>query len=139
MSIRLRFTLALTAVGVLLFGTYSVWAYRAERKDLRTAATKEIRIVGQSLETSVGHALRDRQGADVEEMLSVLEALAPNVDIHIHDPAGKPLAHSHGAELDETVERLVNRVATSRTEIVEFEGSRLIFAAPLAGDAGTIA
>lgn len=139
MSIRLRFTLALTTVGVLLFGTYSVWAYRAERSDLRTAATKEIRIVGESLETSIGHALRDRQGADVEEMLNVLEALAPNVDIHIHDPAGKPLHHSHGAELDSVVERLVNRVAVSRTELVEFEGSRLIFAAPLAGDAGTIA
>lgn len=139
MSIRLRFTLALTAVGVLLFGSYSVWAYRAERSDLRTAATKEIRIVGQSLETAIGHALRDRQGADVDEMLQVLEALAPNVDIHIHDPAGKPLAHSHGAELDTGVERLVNRAATSRSELVEFEGSRLIFAAPLAGDAGTIA
>lgn len=138
MSIRLRFTLALTAVGVLLFGSYSVWAYRAERDDLRAAASKEIRIVGESLETSVGHALRDRQGADVDEMVEVLEALAPNVDIHIHDPAGKPLAHSRGAELDPVIERLVNRAATSQTELVEFEGPRLIFAAPLAGDAGTI-
>lgn len=138
MSIRLRFTLALTAVGIVLFGSYSVWAYRAERSDLRTAATKEIRIVGESLQTAIGHALRDRQGADVDEMLQVLEALAPNVDIHIHDPAGKPLAHSHGAELDTEVERLVYRAATSRAELVEFKGARLIFAAPLAGDVGTI-
>lgn len=136
MSIRLRFTLALTAVGVLLFGSYSVWAYRAERSDLRTAATKEIRIVGQSLETAIGNALRDRQGRDVDELLQVLEALAPNVDIHIHDAAGHPLAHSRGALLDSVIEHMVDRTAAAGAEIVEFKGDRLLYAAPLLDDDG---
>ncbi|NVB80847.1 MAG: HAMP domain-containing histidine kinase [Kofleriaceae bacterium] len=142
MSIRLRFTLALTTVGVLLFGTYSVWSYRSEREDLRTAATTEMRLIGQSLETSMGNALRDRQRADVEEALTTLEALAPNVDIHIHDSGGTALAHSHGAAADRTIEDYVDRAATARTVIVAFdppdEPRRLIYAAPLTGDDGSL-
>ncbi|HTL32077.1 MAG TPA: HAMP domain-containing sensor histidine kinase [Kofleriaceae bacterium] len=142
MSIRFRFTLALITVGVVLFGTYSVWSYRSERDDLQTAATKEIRIVGRSLETSVGHALRDQRGHDVDQLLAALETLAPNVDIHIHDPAGQPIAHSKGAELDTVVEGLAARAATARTELVSFEPTdeptRLIFAAPLVADDGTL-
>ena len=61
MSIRFRFTLALTCVGVVLFGTYALWGYHSEREDLHRSATNEIRIVGQSLETSLGHALRDKK------------------------------------------------------------------------------
>lgn len=142
MSIRLRFTLALTAVGVVLFGTYSVWSYRSERADLRVAATREMRLIGQSLETSMGNALRDRQGADVEEALTTLEALAPNVDIHIHDTGGTALAHSRGAASDPTIESYVDRAAAARTAVVAFdppgEPTRLIYAAPLTGDDGSL-
>ncbi|HSD86272.1 MAG TPA: ATP-binding protein [Kofleriaceae bacterium] len=135
MSIRLRFTLALTAVGVILFGTYSLWSYRAERQDLRLAATKEIRIIGQSLDTALGNALRDRQRADVDEELTALETLAPKLEIHLHDPAGAPLAHSRGAAVDDVVESFVSRASTARSEFVGFEPldepTRLIYAAPV--------
>ena len=97
MSIRLRFTLALTAVGILLFGTYALWSYRSEREDLFGAAKKELHIVGESLQTSLGNALRDKQHADIEETLRTLDAVTPELDIHIHDPAGRAIAHSPGA------------------------------------------
>ncbi len=138
MSIRLRFTLALTAVGVALFGTYAVWAYQSERDDLRDAATKEIRIVGQSLETSIGNALRDKQRADIDETLNTLEKLAPTLDIHIHDATGSPLAHSRGAALDDVVEQLAAQAATSSTQRVTFDPQRIIFTASLTADDGTI-
>ena len=57
MSIRIRFTLTLTAVGVVLIGTYAVMSYRSEREDLRAATTREIRVVGRALETSLANAL----------------------------------------------------------------------------------
>ncbi len=142
MSISFRLTLALTAVGVVLFGSYAVWAYHAERDDLRTSAMTEIRIIGQSLETSLGNALRDRQRADVDETLTTLEALAPTLDIHIHDPSGAAMAHSRGAVIDEPIEQLLMRIAMSRAELVVFDPPdnplRLILAAPLLDDDGAL-
>jgi signal transduction histidine kinase len=142
MSIRFRFTLALTAVGVLLFGTYALWAYRSERDDLRTAATREIRIIGQSLQTSIGNALRDQHRGDVEETLAALEALAPSVDIHVHDPVGASIARSRGASTDGAVEQLVSGTGASREEIVVFDPqedpTRLIFTTPLTAEDGTL-
>ena len=140
MSIRLRFTLALTAVGIVLFGTYALWSYYSERDDLRTAATSELRIVGQSLETSLGNALRDKQRADVDETLATLEALAPGLDIHIHDAIGQPIAHSRGAAIDAAVETLAARAAVNRVDAVTFdpEAPRMIFTGPLTADDGTV-
>lgn len=140
MSIRLRFTLALTAVGVVLFGTYALWAYYSERDDLHTAATSELRIVGQSLETSLGNALRDKQRADVDETLSTLETLAPGLDIHIHDAVGQPIAHSKGAATDALVETLAARAALARTDSVTFDpdAPRIIFSGPLTADDGSV-
>ncbi|MBX3160587.1 MAG: HAMP domain-containing protein [Deltaproteobacteria bacterium] len=128
-SIRVRFTLALTAIGVVLFGMYAVIEYRNERGDLRAAAVREIRIIGVSLQVSIGNALRDRQRADVDETLTTLEALEPTVDIHVHAPDGTPIGHSRGAVLDEELEALAARGLVA--ELIAFEGGRLVFAAPL--------
>jgi signal transduction histidine kinase len=143
MSIRLRFTLALTAVGVVLFGIYALWAYDSEKADLRGAATRELRIVGQALETSLGNALRDRQSADIDETLTTLEALAPGLDIHVHDDKGTVLARSRGASLDGIVERLSARAVVTRSEQVVFDPvgdspERMIFTGPLTADDGAV-
>ncbi|MCX5742052.1 MAG: HAMP domain-containing sensor histidine kinase [Proteobacteria bacterium] len=142
MSIRLRFTLALTAVGGVLFGTYALWAYRSERDDLRTAATREIRIIGRALEASLGHALRDQQGADIEATLAMLDRLDPNVDIHTYDPRGVAIARSQGATSDAIVDGFVARAGSTRRELVAFDPvddpDRLVFAAPLLADDGVL-
>ena len=142
MSIRFRFTLALTCVGVVLFGTYALWGYHSERDDLHLSATKEIRIFGQSLETSISHALRDKKVSDIDRTLTELEELAPNLQIHIHDPAGLPIAHSHRAATDITVERLVSRSIVARAELITFDPpddpTRLIFSGPLLDEDGTM-
>jgi signal transduction histidine kinase len=142
MSIRLRFTLALTAVGLLLFGSYAMWAYRSERQDLEAAARAEVRVIGQALETSLGNALRDRQRPDIEETLTTLEAIAPNLDIHVHDAAGRSIARSRGAVLDPLVELLVARAATTRVEQITFDPpdapQRILFTSPLSADDGTV-
>ncbi len=140
MSIRYRFTLALTAVGLVLFGMYALLAYRSERSDLRTATIREIRIIGRSLETSLGNALRDRQKHDIDETLADLEAIEPNIDIHIHGVDGAPIAHSQHAVIDPAIEALVAHAMSSGDELVEFQPTdtptRLVFAARLVGDDG---
>jgi signal transduction histidine kinase len=142
MSIRLRFTLALTAVGILFFGAYALWAFRSEREDLEAAASNELRLIGQSLETAIGNALRDKQQPDIDETLGALEAIAPTLDIHLHDVSGQSLARSRGAVLDPVIEHLSARAASSRSEQLTFdppaEPSRMIFSGPLSKDDGAL-
>lgn len=142
MSIRLRFTLALTAVGVVLFGTYAFWSYHEERQDLEKSTTKEIRLVGQSLESSFGNALRDRRHADIEGTLRAIETVSHHMEIHIHDPAGHPIIHSQGASIDPTIEELASRAALTKKELVTFDPpddpQRIIFTGPLTADDGEV-
>lgn len=142
MSIRVRFTFALTAVGVVLFGAYALWAYQTEKSDLLGAAGSEIRVVGQSLQTAIGNALRDKQQPDIEEMLATLESISPDLDIHIHDSAGRRIVHSSGAIVDALLERLAASAAASGNEHVTFDPAddpwRVVFTAPLSADDSTV-
>ena len=135
MSIRLRFTITLTLLGVLLFGGYALVSYRGEIDDLHIATEREILALGRSLATSVGNALRDRQRADVDQMLRALEPLEPRIRIHVHDNSGREIAHTQGDAVDAELEAGMARPG----ERVEFGDRRVVFYAPLAAATGTIA
>lgn len=140
MSIRLRFTLALTTVGLVLLTAYALYSYQSERTDLRTATTREIRIVGRLLAISVGNALRDNQRADVTETLDIFYAFDPDLTIHVHGVHGEAIAHSRGAQLDPAVEAIVADAGKTVTEAIEFEPrghpTRLMYAAVLGSEHG---
>ncbi len=136
MSIRLRFTITLTLLGVLLFGGYALVSYRGEIDDLHISTEREILALGRSLATSVGNALRDRQRADVDQTLRALEPLEPRIRIHVHDIAGHEIAHTVGATVDDGIEAGVRRAAQSGGELVDFEDRRVVFYAPLLGEDG---
>ena len=143
MSIRVRVTLTLVAIGVALIGAYAVVAYRSEVEDLADlVAAKELAIVGRALETSLANALRDRQRADVVTTLATLQAIAPTVDIHIYEPDGRLLARSQGARDDVVLARMVGTAIAARKETMAFDPdedpSRLILAAPLVGPDGAL-
>ncbi|TMQ02528.1 MAG: HAMP domain-containing protein [Deltaproteobacteria bacterium] len=138
MSIRLRFTIALTLLGVLLFGGYAVFAYGWEVDDLRNATEREVLTLGRSLATSLGNALRDRQGADIDETLHALESLEPKIYVHVHDVDAHEIAHSKGEPVDGEVERLARRAATSAQEAIELGERRYVYAAPLTSDSGEV-
>jgi signal transduction histidine kinase len=136
MSIRLRFTISLTLLGLLLFGGYAVFAYGWEVDDLHSATEREILTLGRSLASSLGNALRDRQRADIDEALRALESLEPKIFVHVHDIDGNEIAHSAGEPLDATSESLARRATTSGREYVELGDQRIVYAAPLTSDAG---
>jgi signal transduction histidine kinase len=137
MSIRLRFTFALTLLGLLLFGGYAVFAYGWEVDDLHSATEREILTLGRSLASSLGNALRDRQRADIDEALSVLESLEPKIFVHVHDIDGRDLAHSKGEVVDAATEELARRAVISAHENVALGDQRIVYAAPLMGDASS--
>jgi signal transduction histidine kinase len=138
MSIRLRFTIALTLLGLLLFGGYAVFAYGWEVDDLHNATEREVLTLGRSLATSLGNALRDRQGADIDETLHALESLEPKIFVHVHDVDAHEIAHSKGEAIDNTIETLARRAATSAHESVELGDERMMYAAPLTSDSGEV-
>jgi len=123
MSIRLRFTIALTLLGLLLFGGYAAVSYSSEVDDLHNATQREILTLGRSLATSLGNALRDRQGADIDETLRALESLEPKIFVHVHDIDAHEIAHSKGDVIDSaiegSIEALARRAALSARETVE--------------------
>lgn len=136
MSIRLRFTIALTLLGLLLFGGYAVFAYGWEVDDLHGATEREVLTLGRSLATSLGNALRDRQRADIDEMLRALEPLEPKIFVHVHDVDGREIARSKGDPVDHVIEDLARRAIASAHESVELEPRRFVYAAPLTSDSG---
>jgi signal transduction histidine kinase len=138
MSIRLRFTIALTLLGLLLFGGYAVVSYTSEVDDLHNATEREILTLGRSLATSLGNALRDRQGADIEETLRALESLEPKIFVHVHDVDAHEIAHSKGETVDDAIELYARRAAVSASETVELGAARIIYAAPLTSDSGEV-
>jgi signal transduction histidine kinase len=138
MSIRLRFTISLTLLGLLLFGGYAVFAYGWEVDDLNNATEREILTLGRSLATSLGNALRDRQRADIDETLRALESLEPKIFVHVHDVDAHEIAHSKGEAIDGAIENLARRAVTSAKESVEFGDQRMVYAAPLTSDGGQV-
>ena len=62
--------------------------------------------------------LRDRQGNDIwKRVLGVLESRAATLDIHVHDPAGHPIAHSR-AELRQVVEDTLTASRQREVEVI---------------------
>src|ERR1044071_3353320 len=135
MSIRLRFTIALTLLGLLLFGGYAVFAYGWEVDDLDSATEREVLTLGRSLATSLGNTLRDRQRADIDEMLRALESLEPKIFVHVHDVDAHEIAHSKGEAVDTTLEAIARRAATTAQERVTVGDDSVVYAAPLTSDA----
>jgi len=142
MSIRLRFTIALTLLGLILFGGYAAVSYSSEVDDLHNATEREILTLGRSLATSLGNALRDRQGADIDETLHALESLEPKIFVHVHDVDAHEIAHSKGDVIDRavesTIEALARRAVLSARESVELGDARIVYAAPLTSDNGDV-
>src|SRR5690242_17995374 len=138
MSIRLRFTISLTLLGLLLLGGYGIVAYGREVDDLDNATEREVLMLGRSLATALGNALRDRQRADIDEMLHALESLEPKIFVHVHDVDAHEIAHSKGEAVDNTLEALARRAAATAQERVVVGEDNMIYAAPLTSDSGAV-
>lgn len=136
-----KFTLALGAAGLLLFGGYG-W-YRAAREEalLRANVERELRVLGRSLQVSIEHALRDQQLADIQETISDLEPIAPPVDILVYDADGEVRAASSGSQASAAPEgEAAARAQTERGGVfaqVE-DRPRMAFGLPLLSTGGEV-
>ena len=133
MSIRFRFTITLTLLGLLLFGGYGLVDYYRERSDLRASIAAEIQMLGRSLQISLANALRDRQRVDIDETLRTLAGLPTSVDIYVREPDGATI-RSRDAETSEQLDALLAQVEPTRPERLSFADGTATYLAPLLGD-----
>lgn len=109
MRISVRFALMLSAVGLLASGLQAWTSIRSADDKLRAAREHDLRVLGRSLQVSIEIALRDKELADVQELMTRVQELAPEVDIALLDPQRqlRSGAGPHGVAPDQLQRALV--------------------------------
>src|SRR6185503_3840317 len=120
MSISTRLTLILTLAAALLFEGVGYASVRSDERELRFLVLRETTMLATSLELAFDDALRDRQLADVQDTLSDLEHLHPEVDILVYDAHADLVTASAGALRSEQVERAQHDARNSRGPVERF-------------------
>lgn len=92
MRVVMRMTLALTAAGLLVFGTYGTYLLRGERHELVRAVEREVMLLGRTLRVSVENALRDHQVEDIRDAIDALELVDETVEVQIFTEDGRAFA-----------------------------------------------
>jgi len=89
MRIATKLTFSLTAIGLVTFMAYGVYNLLTERHDLALDISQQTQLLGKSLEIAIENALRDKQLADIEELLKGLEQIEPDLMIRVYDQQGE--------------------------------------------------
>jgi signal transduction histidine kinase len=136
-----KLTLSLTVTSTVILGSYGVWQLRREERDLRRTAEHDLRLLGTAVQVSVENSVRDRQVADVREILDALEVRDSAVDVLVFDADRHLQALSSGSEGSVAIVRgSVDRVASAQRPEIYFDGpdglARLVGVFPLRDDAG---
>ena len=105
----------------------------------RASAERDLRLIGTTVQVAAGNALRDRQAADVREIVDAVKLNDPSTDVTVFDASGVMIAGSWGAgETDALVRRAVAETQSVNRAVVHFEGPRglshLVAALPIVDD-----
>ncbi|MCA9671772.1 MAG: HAMP domain-containing protein [Myxococcales bacterium] len=142
MRIPTKISLALSAAGLVVFGTYGVVYYAIERGALLGVAERQLDLLSHSLQVAIENALRDRQIDDIKETVSKLDKIDPSFDVLIYDKDGRiKTSSTQVAPSSELRRALIRRVVQKRKrEITTLNdaGPLLVAAAPLLSDGGEL-
>src|SRR5207249_3060658 len=95
LSTRLALGLALTSA--LILGSYAAWQLQREETERRRTAEHDLRLLGTAIQVAVENSIRDRQVADIREILEELELRDSSVDVLVFDLDGRLQANSWGS------------------------------------------
>ena len=139
MRVSTKLTLGISGVSLLIAGAHGWRQLRQERHDLRAAVEREIQVLGNAIQVSFQHALRDRQFKDIQGALDALEGIAPDLDLHVFGPTGESTARSKGASRDPELTTIALRAMAARSSVLDVD-TRARWTAtlglPLVDDAG---
>jgi len=96
MRISTRLTLSLMSIALMIFIGYGLFHLSLERRDLTQSISLQTRLLGKSLQIAIENAMRDKQLADIEELLRGLEQIEPELKIRVYDRQGKAFPDAIG-------------------------------------------
>jgi len=96
MRISTKLTLSLTSIGLLIFIGYGLYHLSIEKRDLTRVISLQTKLLGKSLQIAVENAMRDKQLADITELLKELEQIEPALKVRIYDENGKAFPDAIG-------------------------------------------
>lgn len=96
MRITTKLTLSLTSIGLIIFISYGLYHLSIERLDLTRSISLQTRLLGKSLQIAIENAMRDKQLADITELLNGLEQIEPELKVRVYDTAGKAFPDAIG-------------------------------------------
>jgi signal transduction histidine kinase len=136
MRIAARFALVFGVTTGLLFAGYGAFAIRAEERDLRTSAEREVRTLAQSIELAVETSMRDRQPLEVQGLFDRMELVNPEMDLVVLSRDGWWRSSDPSARaLDAGLAPLLERAAADRVDVWEAVPSaaerRFVLAVPI--------
>ena len=142
MRLWTRLTLGFAVTALLIVALYGAKQLRDEEADLRQAAERDLRLVGSAVQIASQNAFRDKQTADVTEIIDVVKLRDPSLDVLVFDTTGSLTVGSWGSTAAQSLVRgLITRAQSSDRPVLQFEGPRglsyLIGAFPLHTDDNT--
>jgi signal transduction histidine kinase len=139
--ISTKLAVGLTLTSGLILAAYGVRQLLEDEQELRASAEHDLKLLATSIQVAVKNALRDRQLADVTEILEELELKDSALDVLVFDVGGHVTAGSPGSEQSVPLAAgLVGEVSRSGQPILRFVGprglSRAVAVLPLRGEGG---
>lgn len=96
MRISTKLTLSLLSIGLMIFIGYGLYQLSIERTNVTRSVSSQTRLLGKSLQIAIENAMRDKQLADIEELLKGLEQIEPELKIRVYDQQGKAFPDAIG-------------------------------------------
>jgi len=126
MRLWTRLTLGFAVTALLIVALYGAKQLRDEEADLRQAAERDLRLVGSAVQIASQNAFRDKQTADVTEIIDVVKLRDPSLDVLVFDTTGSLTVGSWGSTAAQSLVRgLITRAQSSDRPVLQFEGRAL--------------
>ena len=137
-----KLVLGLATASAVILGSYGLRELRKEKKDLTDVAKHDMKVLGTALKVAIENALRDKQVADIHEILQSLKLKDSTIDVLVFDPAGQLAPHPFGSPASAAlVHEAVREVNSSGESLVRMQGardlSRIVGIFPLRDDDGS--
>lgn len=139
MRVSTKLTVGISVVSLLIAGIHGWRQMVQERHDLYNSVDREMRTLGNAVQVSFEHALRDRQFTDIQGALDSLEGIAPDLDLFIFAPGGSLRAQSAGSVEEPVLREFGARATASRSPVIEIDTEhrwRATLGLPLVDDEG---
>ena len=85
MQVWTKLTLGFAATALVIVGLYGGYQLREEEADLRHSAERHLRLIATTVQVAAGNAFRDKQAADVREIVDAIKLREPSVDVVVFD------------------------------------------------------